>query len=127
MPGDFAQAHGDRSSAEGYAVSSCRTTHPMRRSLLRGAHREGVLRTDFRADVASGAQADVERRYVPVLGGLARLSPIPGIDMEYALGAFIKAHAAILRGGASLGIPSYLYHGITTRLPGRGLRSGPAG
>ena len=106
-------------------MASCQTAHVIRCLLLCDAYREGVLRTYFLADVASGTQAQVERRYGPVLGGFTRLSPIPGIDMKYALWAFIKAHAAILRGGASFGIPSYLYHGITTRLPARELRSCP--
>lgn len=116
-----------RLNAEGYSVPSCQTTRVIRCLLLRDAHREGAFRTYFLADLASGTQAQVERRYGPVLSGFARLSSIPGIDMKYPLRAFIKALAALLRGGAFLLIPCYLYHGITTRLLGRELRSCPTG
>lgn len=93
---------------------------------LRNTDRDGVLRADFLADLAPSAQIEEDRRYGPVGGRDARLSPIPRIDAKYRLWALIKAHAALLRGGAFLLVPRYLYHGITTRSPARGLRSCPS-
>jgi len=103
------------------------TKSPPRCLLLGNANRDGTLGANLLTDLAAGAEAQEERRYGPVFGRLARLSPVTGIDREHPLWALIQAIAALLRGAAFLLVPRYLHHGITTRWPVLESRSCPAG